>query len=427
MAAISGTSVRLAYREETTPGTTPGDNLFKVLRSTGKNVNLKFDPIQSAEVRSSRQQVDLRQGLNRVEGDIGTELSLGPYDDMIRFAMSGSTTGSTPNWFTPTNTGFTGTDVRVFSIDVTSATAKMAVIRGTGSNAVDLGFRPGDWIELDNWTTTAHDGRWRIVTVSGTDITIETGSLSFTVEVGVGGGSPTSLAYVGSKMVINGSNGSKLQTFSLEREFADTTNPVYELFKGCAVNTWAVSMRPDGIISSTFGILGMSADIDRTTSADADGYTPFTPTAVLPMTPLAGIDSTHYVGKFTQAQVTGFDFTLDNQRSLVGVLGSKFSPGVFDGQAKVTGNITYLYSSTSNLGFFENETVLSWAVKATDPVYTSNFYSISFYKVKFTAADMDPPQNGPVILSLPFEALEGTFAGDTVTYREVMHVQRTTP
>lgn len=416
---FSGTNVTLGFVPETTHGTTPTTPSFSVFRATGRNINLKRDTLESAEVKSSRLRGDVRHGFNRVEGDIAVELAMQAYNPFLLWSLGGASSGSVPTWDNPPT--FTGVNLSISAVDASIATAKTADFTRIGGNWTDDGYRPGDWVRTALFTTGVNNGDWRIITIlSATVVRVATATTTLVVETGVAG---TTFSYIGKKAVIYGVGGSKLRTFTLERGFNDgVATPVVEVFRGCAVNTLNVSMRPESLVAATFGIVGMTADIDQTTSLDANAAYFEAPTNA----PLAGVDATGYIGQFAQT-LTAFDFNVDNQRTLFGQLGTKTSPDVFEGTSKVTGNISFVLiaGSVARLTAFQDENTFSFSIRVNE-VGTSDFMSFAFHKMKLTGADMDPPALGPVLIQTPFEALEQSFTGGSTTYKEVMQIQRST-
>jgi hypothetical protein len=404
----SGTSARLAYILEATHGTTPSTPEFKIQRCISRNVNLKKAALESQEVSAGRQRRDVRHGFNSIEAEIQVELGLESYNDLL-LASVGTTA-----WVVPTTVTNAGSTL--------SVTATTTFTRSTG-NWIDDGYRPGDWILASGFTNSANNGRWRVGPVSSVNLTIQ-GTL-----INESGASST-IAFIGKKAVVAQAN-QALQTFSIEREILDLDAAgldVWQIFRGCAVNQLSVSANPESLVTTTFRLLGMSGTINAAATADTTGGNPATYTSAPTNSPFAAIDSEVYTGAGSLTTGTQFDFTLDNQRSLLPVLGSAISTDVYEGVAKVSGTIGMLLQSRTRLSFFQNESVEVQGVQIKfNELGTTDFIVFNFYKVKFTSCDIDPPQNGAVDQIVNFEALEQTFtgAGGTI-YKETMHIQRST-
>jgi hypothetical protein len=184
----------------------------------------------------------------------------------------------------------------------------------------------------------------------------------------------------------------------------------------------AVVLKKGDIIrfSNQTGVLyQVQADVTQTTTGTA--------TVTISPALATAVTSAHTVSvdyTTSTATVTALDFSVDNQRSLLGVVGSKFSQDVYDGVAKVTGTLTTLLENQSQLAFFENELTPVLLTIRLNELSSSDYFVITFFKVKVTSQDIDPPQNGPVLQTATFEALEQPFVGASTTYREVMQIQR---
>jgi len=94
----------------------------------------------------------------------------------------------------------------------------------------------------------------------------------------------------------------------------------------------------------------------------------------------------------------------------------------------VTGTVTVLLDSVSHLTAFQDEAALTTMVVRLNELGTSDYMSLVFCRVKYLSADIDPPQNGPVLVTIPFEALEQAFTGfaGTILTREAFRIQRST-
>lgn len=400
MGVASGTDVSFGYRTETTHGT-PIANAYVAQRLVDRGINLRRDTLESQEITLGRQRADVRHGFGRVEGTLEGELSISTFDNWLLYGMGCS------NWSTPATVTHAGVTL--------SVTGTNTFTRVTG-DWLDGGFRPGDWVDSTNFTTPANNGRFRVTSVTATGLTVA-GTL--TNEAGVAG---AQVAYVGSKLLIGAAGtgqGYNLQTMTIERTMnIPGGSPIYSVFKGCAINTLTVSAVPDALVRARFGILGMDADLDQTSSLDSNGYT-----AAPTNAPLAAIDGATYWGGST-FNSTSFEFTLDNSRTLLPIIGSRISGDVYEGQAVVKGTFTRLLSNTTAPDAFQNETEIDQIQLKLNELGTTNFLSFNFYRVKLTADDIDPPSSGAVIQDLQFEALAKTFNGTANTFREVMHIQR---
>lgn len=382
MTLASGTSVGLSYVAEVTHGTTPNSPTMKTLRTTTRNINAQKGLLESAEVRSDRQISDVRHGFKSVGGSVGFELSLSAYDDWLE-ALLGSTFGGSAT---------TG----AMSLDSVVASSKFT--RGTGSFVTD-GFKVGDVVTAAGFSSPVNT-QYIVTAVAALDLTVYPAPAA-----NVTGGGDETIALTGKRLDC----GSTLSTFTVEKRFTDITK--YQVFTGVAINQASFSIKPEAIVGGTFDVVGMSF-------ADMSGSSLGSPTAAPTNSPFAAFDGVALVNGASVAVITGIDFTVTNNRNVQPVVGSTTSPDVFDGQCKVEGTMTvFLESSSAFYGYFVNETEFSAQVKLRDPNGT-DFMSFFFPRLKATGAAIDPPQEGPITISMPFKALVSS------THSTTLRIQR---
>lgn len=377
MALASGTNSYLAYELETARGVLNGAEDMTFLRVTGKNVNLQKNTIRSAEVRSDRQSAALRHGFNQVVGAPGFELSLSAFDDLIQGAMSGT-------WAAVSTAA--SQDIAV------AATTTTAVMSRTAGSFLTDGYEVGMLVLFTGLIATGNDQQSRITALSadGLDMTVEAadGATSYTTEVA---DSDETCAAIGEVCKI----GSTLRTYTIERGFTDVDQ--YQIFKGCAVNQMSVQIQPEQMVGGSFDLLGMSAEPMAQTARDASI------TAAPTNDPMSAFEGQLSEGGAESSVVTGMNFTLNNNRSLEAVVGDKFSPDVFEGTAMITGEATVFFENETLFNKFVNETISSLSVQMDD-LNGTDFIVVGFPAIKYTGGDMDPPQQGPVPITMPFEA-----------------------
>ncbi|QDP59308.1 MAG: hypothetical protein Tp136SUR676911_47 [Prokaryotic dsDNA virus sp.] len=95
MATATGSGLRVGYVAESTIGTTPATPEFKVLETTGFNVNLTKELIE-ATLLGGRDRKCLRHGNRTVGGDIPSLLIYGHQDDLLEAALGGTWEADTP-------------------------------------------------------------------------------------------------------------------------------------------------------------------------------------------------------------------------------------------------------------------------------------------------------------------------------------------
>jgi len=171
------------------------------------------------------------------------------------------------------------------------------------------------------------------------------------------------------------------------------------LFTGCAVNTMAVSLAPNQMVTTTFGIVGKDMTISATekTVAAASGAAPFDS--------YSGDLAIGNVGASSAvAIVTGMDFTLTNSFAPTFVIGDDSAPSLEYGRAEVEGTLTAYFEDAALINRFLNETETEIEVSVDDPTGT-NAYTFLFPKVKINSADVGVDGPTSRIISMSFVAL----------------------
>ena len=192
--------------------------------------------------------------------------------------------------------------------------------------------------------------------------------------------------------------------FSIEDYAADIDQA--RLFTGMSVSTMGVSLAPNQMVTTTFGMVGKDMTISATekTQDAASGAAPFDA--------YSGDISIGNVGAGSAvAIVTGLDFTLTNSFAPTFVIGDDSAPSLEYGRAEVEGTLTAYFEDASLINRFLNETETEIEVSVDDPT-GGNTYTFLFPKVKINSADVgvDGPTSRMISLSFValYDATEGT-------------------
>jgi hypothetical protein len=167
------------------------------------------------------------------------------------------------------------------------------------------------------------------------------------------------------------------------------------LFTGCTVSTMALSIAPNQMVTTTFGMVGKDMTLGQTekTQDAASGNAPFDA--------YSGELAIGDVGNSTAvAIVTGIDFTLNNSFNPTFVVGDDSAPCLEVGRAEVEGTITAYFEDDALINRFINETETELSVSVDDPTGT-NTYTFLFPRVKINSADVgvDGPASRTITMS----------------------------
>lgn len=364
----AGSEHSISYVTEATFGVTPPTPTMLSLRHTGSSLLLGKDTFQSAELRSDRQISDFRHGNKRAQGDINIELSFNEFEPFLAAVLGGS-------W--QANYAPSGTDIKAAKTGnyIYSSTTTLS------------SFLVGDMIYASGFTS--NDATYIISSVAATKIELETvpNAIAAT-EAGVKTVSLIRMSGVRA--------GTTKTSFTFEREFSDINK--YAQFRGCMINTMNLSMKPNAIVTGTFGVIGKSSAYAGTT-LDAS------PTASYTDSPLDAFTGNLYEDGVAVGLITGIDLTIDNGASPNFVVGSSFASNVTLGRSNVTGTVTAYFQNMTMLNKFINETASSIEVYLGSGAYGQSSYRIYLPRIKYGSGDNTVNDEGPIEMRMDFQAL----------------------
>ena len=192
--------------------------------------------------------------------------------------------------------------------------------------------------------------------------------------------------------------------FSVEDYAADIDQA--RVFTGLTVSTMGVSLAPNQMVVTTFGMVGkdMSMSATEKTQDAASGAAPFD--AYSGDLAIGNVGSSSAV-----AIVTGLDFTLNNSYAATFVIGDDSAPSLEYGRAEVEGTLTAYFEDASLINRFLNETESELEVSVDDPT-GANAYTFLFPRIKINSADVgvDGPTSRMITMSFValYDATEGT-------------------
>jgi hypothetical protein len=192
--------------------------------------------------------------------------------------------------------------------------------------------------------------------------------------------------------------------FSIEDYAADIDQA--RLFTGMAVSSMGISLAPNQMVTTTFGMVGKDMTIgavEKTQDA-ASGAAPFDA--------YSGDIAIGNVGSSTASGiVTGLDFTLTNSFAPTFVIGDDSAPSLEYGRAEVEGTLTAYFEDAALITRFLSEVESELEVSVNDPT-GANAYTFLFPRIKINSADVgvDGPTSRIINMSFValYDATEGT-------------------
>jgi len=191
--------------------------------------------------------------------------------------------------------------------------------------------------------------------------------------------------------------------FSIEDYAADIDQS--RVFSGMSVSTMAISLAPNQMVTTTFGMVGKDMTISATekTQDAASGAAPFDAYS-------GDISIGNVGGSSPVAIVTALDFTLNNSYAPTFVIGDDSAPSLEYGRAEVEGTMTAYFEDAALIDRFINETETEIEVSVNDPT-GANAYTFTFPRVKINSADVGVDGPTSRMVSMSFVALYDTTEG----------------
>jgi len=187
--------------------------------------------------------------------------------------------------------------------------------------------------------------------------------------------------------------GASQPSFTFERAFSDISQ--YQLLTGCVLDRLRLSVRPDRLITGTFGVIGKSSAMN---SSPLDA----SPTAAAANDPMDSFSGSLDEGGSSIGIVVGLELNIDNNLEPGFVIGGDEASSLLAGQSRITGEITTYFEDASLLNKFAARTESSLILTCSG---TGGSLEFNLPRIVYTGAENPALGAGPITLSLPFTAL----------------------
>ena len=372
MTIARGELQKAAYVAETVYGTTPGTPSMLELWHNTESLRPVRQPFESGRSLGDRQLADVRMGRKSGSGDITSELTYANFEDFL-VALLGSP-------------GVTTTFSEISAATIAAA----ADANHDGGTFDDSGsglatVTAGDVVVITGFTATENNAKWYVTTASAASISVSpmyVGQTAMTTE-----GENNTITI---NAVISIVNGAEEDRFSLELLYPDITT--YHVYTGVMLNTGALTVPPNGIVTMNWGLLAKAYEEDVTSLG-----TPAIPTAYAPFDGLSG---TYSEGGAANSLMTGISLNINNNIMLTEALGSDEAGEAIPRKFRADGNISFYKEDDTISAKFYGETESSLVFTLTDP--DANSYTVYLPRVKYTGAEEGKGDDGPIISRMNF-------------------------
>lgn len=391
MALATSIFKTVAYKIESVFGTAPGASGAQLIRRSESSLTTKKDTFKTSEVRPDWQVGDLRHGVRRVDGAIKGDLSPGTYKDFFAAAVR-----------------------KVFVADVASTGMSITIAAGAAPTYT-ITRAAGSWItdgvnlydvgRLTAGTFNAANLNKNMMVIGVTALVLTVVVLNSSALVAEGPITAATWTPTGKKTFMP-ATGQTDSSFSIEHWFSDIAQS--ELFTGCKINNFDLSIPPSGMATVQFGFIGQDM-----TPAQTQYYT--APTALSTTGLVAGVNGVLLAGASPTAPLaicTGLSIKCALNVSGDPVVGATHVAGLFPGTMMVSGSFTAYFQDATFRDAFLNETEQSLAVALTaNNSAAADFLVFALPRIKTTSADKAGSAGKGIIQTFNFEALMNVNGG----------------
>lgn len=333
MAFQGGRNLYVNYKAQTTAGTLPSASSamrFRVNEGS-QGLNLAKATINSGENRGDGMSTRGRHGSHNVQGSFATDMSVGSHDSIYEALLRGTWTAAA----TFTQTDFTSV-----------AVASSVITIGSGSLLVASRPRVGDIITFSAGIHADDLNKRLRITAIGSATTMTVERIDGTAMTD--SSTNTTFSFVVARKLIQGTT---RRAFAVEEHEIDID--ASEVYDFCRFSRMDIALSPDNMGVATFGLVG------RTGTTYTAGNAPyFTSPTTYSTLGLASVEAKIKLGSATLTDITDFQLSLDLRAAGQPVVGSQYTPDIFENNAQITARITGLREDFTRFTDFLNETRL---------------------------------------------------------------------
>ena len=394
MGFSSGAQRDLFYKKEAvyglvadTTGAVIGTTSFSELRNTEDSISLARDNFVSDERRGDRGIHDLRLGNKQPAGDIGFEFGHTAFDAFLEAALCSDLVAS----------GITTSNMTATLVAATG------VITAAGETFITDGYLVGDTVVMADWDDAGNNVSVVISALPDeTHMTVYPTTGLVNVAVAEADVDLTGYRTGWDSDVIK--KGTHITSFSVIKSFSDIAR--YQLFTGGIVNTMSLDVKPNGMVTGSFGMLF------KDMSSGAGDYVTDTPSVVGTTAPFDGFTGSITEGGAAIATVSGMTLNLDNGFERNFVLMSSTNPQVTSGKSNVTGTITLFFEDSTEYDKFVAETESAIILTLQD--LDADTIAINLPRIKYTSAETPVNSDGATIITMNFQALDDSVTSSNI-------------
>lgn len=384
----TGVQVDVVIKEETTNGVAAdGASGGVYLRRVSCDLDLSKDTYESDEIVKHYQVQDMRHGMRKVSGALRGRLAPGAYALPVGHGLRRAFT-----------TGVTST--------ATTYAATTAAFTDSGTGFLAAGYKNGDIVVPAGFSGsgTGNNGRYYLIqalTAGTMAVTNPDGSAPTLVADAAG--ESVVLSVVGKKTWVP-TTGHINKAVTVEKLY-HTTTPISEVYVGVKQNTIDILLPATGLAGIDFGMIG----VNRMPLGTAAYFA--APAAASTVGIAAAVNGALMYQGSVIGVITNLGIKIDNGMTTGAVVGRNYTPDVFVGRVRVSGQIDAYLEDAAFLQAFDNETEVSIvSVFTLDSSSAPKFISVVMPRVKLGDAKKSDSE-GPIMVTAPFTALYNSAGG----------------
>jgi hypothetical protein len=368
MSLASANRTALYRVRESVWGTTPASPALIETRYTGESLdeNLSFE--KSKEIRSDRMLDDTVLVDSSPSGAFNFELSYGTFEDLIESALMGTWSSALAI------VGVAGdiSTVAAASDNLTSTTA------GKFASVV-----VGQWLKLSGFTNPLLNDVFLVTEVTDDQ------TLTVVPQPAVAETPALAAAHIDGKMLRNGITE---RSYTLVKQFNDTTVMTRHIFTGMRVKGVSLQMQTKAILTGAFNFIGKGGSLAEGTTFAGESIVDASTTEILNCVASIRSVTQNNAAFGTKGSISSLSVELDNQHREQKGLSVLGNVGVVAGQLMVNYTASQYFESKAQADMFKQTQVFAFSMLLADSLGNMMIWTsprCKYEKFTFNASQLD--------------------------------------
>lgn len=182
-------------------------------------------------------------------------------------------------------------------------------------------------------------------------------------------------------------NGTILDTYTIQKSFPDVTPPQFHNYRGTAVESLKLSMEVGKIVTGSFSFMSFGLDPDTgVTGTQFGGATFVSPPTTTPMNAVTNVQNFMIESVPYSGCISKLDFEIKNNIRAIKCIGSLGPKDMKLGTLEVTGSMEFYFNDGSNYARFVAGEEFDFSFMLVDDA--NNAYTLKFDRCKFESGEV---------------------------------------